>query len=342
MLNASRLRVHSIRTISIFGFVIMSCAVARAGGLIPVHGFVLSPPRRGRLVMRIQRVVGTIHGGTYSVATAGSAPPPGTEVDALVVKRRDGLALDGAPIPAAAFVAGTPNAAVKRFIGDGDRVPTYTLIDQRGQAFRLDRFAGKVTVLSFIFTRCKDVCLTISSKFRRLQQLLDSRNFHLVEVSIDPMYDSPAVLAAYGQNFGAKPGMWSLATGESSIVADVMDSFGVSSLAQGDADYLHNTRLVLIGRHGVVRDVVESAGWDPGNVAATARDLAGMSSNPLRRLWFATFAEVSAFCGGNQSVAVLVVLCIVIPLIASVTIPVLFWFGHRIFSEKDSKPRPAS
>jgi len=295
---------------TVLAFVLMSCAAALAGGLIPVHGFVLSAPRRGRVIVRLQPVVGMLRAGMYAVRATAKVPPPGTEVDALVVRRRNGLEFSGAPIPAPPFVAGTPNAAVKQLVGVGARVPGYTLVDQRGRPFRLDTFAGKVTVLSFIFTRCKDVCLTISSKFEQLQRLLDARDFHLVEVSIDPAYDSPAVLAAYGSEFGAKPDDWSLAT-------------------------------VVIDRHGVVANVVESAGWDPSNLAATARAVAHLSSNPLRRFWFATFAQVSAFCGGNQSVAIVVMLSVIIPLIASITIPVLVWFGRRIFSHEEREPRPA-
>jgi cytochrome oxidase Cu insertion factor (SCO1/SenC/PrrC family) len=337
-----RLHAHGVQTVAILGFLLMSCAAARAGALIPVHGYLLTPLRRGRVLMRVQRVVGMLPAGMYEVAASENVPPPGTQVDALLTKTPHGLALQGAAIPAQAFVPGTPNAAIKRTIGDGDRLPSYPLVDEMGRPFQLDQFPGKVTLLAFVFTRCTDVCLTISSKFQQLQHLLSPRDFHLIEVSIDPMYDSPAVLAAYGKKFGANPQMWSLATGESSVVSDVMNSFGVSSLALSDDDFLHNAELVMIGRHGIVREVVQSPGWDPSNVAATARALAGLSSNPLRRLYFETFAQVAAFCGGNQSAATVVMLCFAIPLIAAVTIPVLVIFGRRIFSDSETKQRPAS
>lgn len=330
--NGSSLRFAGVRAIAVLGFLLIASVAARGNSLIPVHGFILSSVRRGRVIMRLDRVVGMLRAGTYSVASETKVPPPGTQVDAFIVKHGNGLALAGEPIAATAFVAGVPNVAVKHLIAEGDRVPSFSLVDQNGRLFDLSGFKGKVTLLSFVFTRCKDVCLTISSKFQQLQRLLEPRDFHLIEVSIDPMYDSPAVLKAYGNQFGADSRIWTLATGEPSVISTIMDSFGVSSLAQGDDDFLHNTSLVFVGRHGVVRSVVQSAGWDPANVAATARALAGMSSNPLRRLWFATFAEVSAFCGGNQSVAVVVILCLAIPLIASITIPILVMFGRRIFS----------
>lgn len=327
------MRVQSVRSVAVLVFLVISCAAARADGLIPVHGYVLSAPRRGRVIMRIQRVVGMLHAGMYSVAASKHVPPPGTQVDALVVKGQHGLALEGDPKPADAFVAGVPNAAVKHLIADGDREPDYQLVDESGRPFRLSDFDGKVTLLSFVFTRCKDVCLTISSKFERLQKLLDPRYFHLVELTIDPTYDSPAVLSAYGRKFNADHRIWTLATGETSVVSALMSSFGVSSLSQGDDDFLHNSSLVLIGRHGIVRESVQTAGWNPDNVAATARAMAGQWSNPFRRFWFQTFAQVEAVCGGSQSYAVVVILCVAIPAILVIITPILIWFGRRLWAD---------
>src|SRR5579883_2412345 len=87
----------SLRIVVISAFLMMSSAAARANGLIPVHGYVLSPPRRGRVIMRLDRVVGMLRGGMYSVDANVKVPAPGTQVDALVVKRPDGLALAGSP-----------------------------------------------------------------------------------------------------------------------------------------------------------------------------------------------------------------------------------------------------
>ncbi|MEO7039855.1 MAG: SCO family protein [Candidatus Elarobacter sp.] len=313
-----------------------SCVAASAGGLFPVHGFVLAPPRHGHMLMRLDPVIDMLPGGTYAVRVParGALPEAGTEVDALIVQRADGLMLRGEPVPAGPFIAGTPNPVIKHVLTAGDAVPTYTLVDQRGLPLRLDAFAGKVTILSFVFSRCPDhtVCPAISGKFLYLQHHLDPRRFHLVEVTLDPTYDSPAVLDAYGRQFDADPKMWSIATGEPAQVKDVIDAFGLSSIADGAANYIHDVRLVLIDGHGIVRVVVQTAGWNPDDVAASARALAGMSSNPLRRFWFATVAGVAAFCGGSASIGAIIFIVILLGLICAITIPMLVWVGRRIFS----------
>ncbi len=221
------------------------------------------------------------------------------------MRKRAGLRLHGVPVPADRFVAGTPNPTVKRILGAGDPAPAYTLVDQRGRPLRLDRIAGKVTILSFVFSRCPDqtICPAISGKFLYLQHHLDPRYFHLVEITLDPTYDSPAVLAAYGRQFDADPRRWSLVTGEPSQVKDVIDAFGVSSILDGSANYIHDVRLVMIDGHGIVRNVDQVAGWNPDDVVASAKIWRALWSNPWRRFWFATIAGVAGFCGGSQSVS---------------------------------------
>jgi cytochrome oxidase Cu insertion factor (SCO1/SenC/PrrC family) len=322
-----------VRAILMLGFMAAWFQVGSAAELIPVHGYVLSPAENGHVIMRVLQVPGMLSDGVYAVRlprASDKLPSPGTEVDALVVREGKGLALYDPPVAAGRFIAGTPNDVIKHLLVAGDRAPAYTLVDQSGQPFRLDRI-GKTTVLSFVFSRCPDktVCPAISAKFAYLQSHLDPRYFHLVEVTLDPMYDSPAVLAAYGRQFGANPRMWSIVTGEPAQVKDVIDAFGVSSIAKGSASYIHDVRLVLIDRNGIVHDAVQTADWDPDDVVAMANNLAGLASNPLRRLWFATVANLVAFCGGNASVATTVLLVVIIFSISCITIPILIWITRR-------------
>lgn len=325
-----------VRSAAILGFVLLSCACASAsaGGLIPVHGYVLGTPQHGHLLMRLDRVVNMLKGGIYSVGDAErrTPPAPGTEVDALLVREPRGLVLRGQPTPAEPFVAGTPNTLVTHLVEANDPAPAYPLVDQLGRPMRLNQFAGKVTLLSFVFSRCPDVtiCPAISGKFLYLQRHLDPRRFHLVEVTLDPTYDSPAVLAAYGRQFDANPHMWSIATGEPAQVKNIIDSFGVSSLANGSSDYIHDVRLEMIDANGILSDVSTTADWNPDDVAARASDIAGLPSNPMRRFWFATIANLTAFCGGNASVSGTLLLVTVIVVISAVTIPLLVWVGRRI------------
>jgi protein SCO1/2 len=210
-----------------------------------------------------------------------------------------------------------------------------TLVDQRGAPFQLGDLGGKTTLLAFVFTRCPDrsVCPAITGKFAYLQKQLDPQHFHLIEVTLDPSFDSPAVLARYGATFAADPVRWSLLTGRASDVKDLMDSFGISSIADGSANFVHDDELAVIAPDGRIKDLIPTAGWDPNDAIAVARDAAGLASNPFRRFELASVAGIISLCGGSASTALVVLDSSVFLLGVAILGSLLVWWGRRIFSE---------
>lgn len=73
---------------------------------------------------------------------------------------------------------------------------------------------GKPVVLTFIFTKCGTICPVMSQTFAGLQRRFEERKeqVHLVSISIDPEYDTPARLAEYASRYKAGP-RWHFYTG---------------------------------------------------------------------------------------------------------------------------------
>ena len=133
--------------------------------------------------------------------------------------------------------------------------------------------------------------------------------------------------AGAGDQFAADPRAWWLLTSRPSTVAKVINEFDVSSLATPSGDLIHDNLLAIVDPAGRIRSIVTTAGWDPDDVIATARDLAGLESSPFRRLELETFARVTQMCGGSatmaQTVLGLTVSLVFVPMLASFLI--LFW-----------------
>ena len=91
----------------------------------------------------------------------------------------------------------------------------FSLVDQTGQPFTDAALRGKVSIVSFVFTRCDTICPVISMKMARIQEkTFDlSRDIKLVSFSVDPEYDTPARLAEYADKYGADPERWRFLTG---------------------------------------------------------------------------------------------------------------------------------
>ncbi len=303
--------------------------------LVPIHAAMVSRIDATHAVVRLDPVIGVLPGGVRRVRIdGGTSLAAGDEFDALAARSSVDLDVRD-PRRAARFEAGTPNRLVTHVFAVGDRLPDMALVDQRGAPYALGHPDGKTLLLSFVFTRCPDetVCPAISGKFHYLQEHLDPAKFHLAEVTLDPSFDSPPVLARYGAKFGANAARWSLLTGRASDVKDLMDSFGLSSIEDGSANFIHDDDLAIVGPDGRIEDIIPTAGWDPNDAIAQAREAAGLSSNPFRRLELASVAGIVALCGGSRSTGLVILESAVFLLGVAILGGILVWWGRRIFAE---------
>jgi protein SCO1/2 len=271
--------------------------------LIPIHGVVIESLHDGTAIVRTDPVTETM---PAQIRRYAFAPPAhlreGTSIDALLDFSTKLPTLRDS-VPAGVFAPGLPDSGRIVPIEIGSALPAAQLVDRFGNLVALDRaFAGKTLLLSFVFTRCPDrtLCPAISGKFAYLQERLDPRHFALAEITLDPPYDSPAVLRDYASFYGAKAGSWALLTGTGSTIERLLDEFRISSMRLSTDNFLHDDKLFIVSPAGRVASMVETASWDPGEVLAQARSVAGLASNPLERFKLALIAEAVAVCGGSQ------------------------------------------
>lgn len=81
----------------------------------------------------------------------------------------------------------------------------FTLTDENGAEARAADFRGKVALLFFGFTSCRDACPVTLSRLSRVLERLDPeqrRRVRVLFVSVDPHRDTPERLRAYTDNFG--------------------------------------------------------------------------------------------------------------------------------------------
>ena len=88
-------------------------------------------------------------------------------------------------------------------------VPDVELVRDDGKTVRLSQELddGRPVVLSFIFTSCTTICPMITATLAQLQRKLGPARdqVHLMSISIDPEFDTPARLREYASKFGAGP-----------------------------------------------------------------------------------------------------------------------------------------
>jgi protein SCO1/2 len=271
--------------------------------VVPVHGVVVDRLSDGTAIVRTEAAPGMLPAAIRRYRLLPPAvPAPGTGIDALLDSSTQPWSLRQARV-AGPFSPGLPEPGRVTPVELGSPLPAATLVDQSGHIVELDRdFQGRTTLISFVFTRCPDrtLCPAISGKYAYLQARLDPRRFALVEITLDPQYDSPAVLRAYGNAYGAKPASWSLLTGTGSTIQRLLDEFRINSLRVSTSNFIHGDKLYIVTSQGRIGYIADTGGWDPEAALAQARSIAGLSSNPFERFKLSLVASVVALCGGSQ------------------------------------------
>jgi cytochrome oxidase Cu insertion factor (SCO1/SenC/PrrC family) len=188
----------------------------------------------------------------------------------------------------------------------GDVVPDIPLIDQDGNRLSLRAAAG-LTIVSFVYTRCPDVCSLVTAKFASLSRTLGATGIRLVEITLDPAYDRPPVLRRYADAAGARGKAWFFGTGRPADIRELAERFGVATEDEGDkraaarGRLAHTETVAIVSGSGVLTTLIAGDDWSADDVAAQARADAALPSNPLQRIALQLFTSFGAACGGHAA-----------------------------------------
>lgn len=183
------------------------------------------------------------------------------------------------------FLACSSTPAREDFKGtaiSGDRqAQNFTLTDQFGAPKSLHRdFAGRVVVLTFLYTECPDVCPIVANHLRDVAILLeeDGPDTAVVIVSVDPEGDTVDSALAYSQRWQMAD-RWTYLVGEDAVLKEVWKAYyidpyvhgpgrantksapqvresgsgGVSALVEQTGRVIHSAPIYIIDAEGIMR-----------------------------------------------------------------------------------------
>ncbi|HWB81812.1 MAG TPA: SCO family protein [Nannocystaceae bacterium] len=140
---------------------------------------------------------------------------------------------------------------------------TWQLVDHHERPFTADTLHGKVWVAGFVFTSCPSTCPAVTRAMGDLRERFDRMqvDVEMVSFTVDPVKDTPKVLADYAAQVGAND-KWRFVTGDPEAIRTlVRDGFRLGigapepSQSAGGAmyDIAHSTKLALVDGDGNVR-----------------------------------------------------------------------------------------
>ena len=237
-----------------------------------VLGVVTSPPAEGRMTVAHGDIPGYMPAMTMPFVLGPEAPAqlaPGDRVRftlrvAAEWSRAERIVIIGrdAAVARVAEVAPAPRHRLKK----GDELPAFSLTTESGGTFTNGDLRGRLTVITFIFTRCPvpEFCPLMVKRFQQLQRNLQAdpatSDVRLLSITLDPVYDTPAVLATYAEAMGANRERWQFLTGEPAEIDRLTGAFSIHTERTGM--FLdHTLATALAGRDGRLLEIWRGNGW---------------------------------------------------------------------------------
>ena len=167
---------------------------------------------------------------------------------------------------------------------EGDAVPDFALVNQSGKKISIKQYRGKALLLTFIYTRCPlpDYCPLMSGNFAEIDRALQKdpalfAKTHLLSVSFDSSYDTPAVLKSYGAAYterymDEKFEHWEFASGSVEEVKAITKFFGLQYESKSD-QIVHSMVTAIISPDGKVFKIYTYNEWRPDDVLADLRQI---------------------------------------------------------------------
>ena len=138
--------------------------------------------------------------------------------------------------------------------------PDFTLTDGiSGRALRIGDQQGKLIALTFLYTRCPDICPLTAETLRQAQKQLgasDADQVLFVAVTVDPEHDTPAAVQAFAAAHGLDRNFAYL-IGSAAQLRTVWSAYGIRVVPDPSTPG-HSDAIYLIDRKGRERALVHS------------------------------------------------------------------------------------
>jgi len=202
---------------------------------------------------------------------------PGDAIQADVVVSSERVWLENIVIVKGNSPPAAPPSSLLHQPQAGEKVPDFVLVNQDGKKIHLRDYAGKVLVVTFIYTQCPlpDYCPRMSRNFGEIEKALAGNKdlyskTRLLSLSFDPAHDTPPVLRKYAAEFqpvGLKNDFqhWSFAVAPEQELQEVAGTFGLYYKVESD-QIVHSMSTSVISPDGTIYKWYHGNAWEPAEV----------------------------------------------------------------------------
>jgi protein SCO1 len=136
-------------------------------------------------------------------------------------------------------------------------VPEFKLLNQDSSWITNENLKGKIYVADFFFTKCPTICPIMKTQMLRVyDRFKNDPEVVIVSHTIDPEYDTVAVLRDYANRLGVESNKWNFLTGSMDDIYDLAKKgyFVTATVDKTEAGgFLHSGAFMLIDQQQRIR-----------------------------------------------------------------------------------------
>ena len=148
-------------------------------------------------------------------------------------------------------------------------IAPFRFIDQDSNVVNNATFAGKIYVADFFFTSCRTICPIMKTQMLRVYDSIQNENDVLIlSHTIDPEYDTVALLHDFADRLGVKSEKWHFVTGERDSIYNIAQTsyFATAMEDKTEPDgFIHSGAFLLIDKEQRIRGKYDGTKEDDVN-----------------------------------------------------------------------------
>jgi protein SCO1 len=137
------------------------------------------------------------------------------------------------------------------------QIATFAFVDQDSQMITNDTFKGKIYVADFFFTSCRTICPIMKTQMHRVYDMVkDDPEVLILSHTIDPDYDTVALLHDFADRLGVASSKWHFVTGNKDSIYNIAQKSYFATALEDKTEpdgFIHSGAFLLIDKQGRIR-----------------------------------------------------------------------------------------
>ena len=140
-------------------------------------------------------------------------------------------------------------------------IPTFSLLNQDSVMVNNETLKGKIYVADFFFTSCPTICPVMKKEMIRVYEKFKGNNqVVILSHTIDPDYDTLALLRDYANRLGSDGKQWMFLRGDRKLVYELAEKGYYASAVVDSTEpggFIHSGGFILVDKQQRVRGIYD-------------------------------------------------------------------------------------